>query len=252
MVSLPDGSQLMAYFGGRYYAPKKRHQKQTFIYKADMWLYNPVADSWTLAAPKGGIQPNGRDHHGATAIGSTLYIFGGRASASTSASALLGDLWSYSFATNTWKELSNLGRPTPGTRYQMGIASIPVGDSLFPDGAVALFAGGTAPASTKASSSNDVWVYPLAGWGWKKLSMSHCSRKYTGTMLAPPATIDSSDNELLFVAPSLIEMLPACAMAVAASALFLFILAARLCHTALRREVEDKSEKDRCYQSLEQ
>jgi len=238
MVSLPDGKQLMAYFGGRHYGAT-RH---SYIYMADLWVYNPVTNSWNLAAPKGGVQPQGRDHHGATAIGSTLYLYGGRANEAKAVSALLGDLWSYSFATNTWKQLSNFGRETPGPRYQTGIASIPVGDSLYPDGAIALFAGGAAPRSTKQSSSNDVWVYPVAGWGWNRLSKSHCSWKYTGNLLeapeAAPVTIDST--------------LLAGATAAAASALFLVVLAARFYHRALRQDKEDKSEQGRCYHSLAQ
>lgn len=148
------------------------------------------------------------------------------------------------------------GTKTPGPRYQTGIASIPVGDGLFPDGAVSLFAGDKAPSSTKQSSSNDVWVYPVAGWGWKRLSNSHCSREYTGILLevseAANATIDSGDDELLLMATHRIGTLPASATIVAASALFLSILAVFLRHKALCRGEEDKSEDSRCYHSLSQ
>jgi len=252
MVSLPEGKQLMAYFGGRHYGATR----ESYIYKADLWLYNPVTNSWNLAAPTGGIQPQGRDHHGATSVGSKLYIYGGRASAARAASAILEDFWTYSFATNTWKQLSNFGRETPGPRYQTGVASIPVGDSLFPEGAIALFAGGAAPRSTKQSSSNDAWVYPVTGWGWERLSKCHCSYKYTGYTLealeTSPATIDSSDSELLLMAPHRIDTLLAGATAAAASALVLVILAARLYHGSLRPDEEVKSEQGRCYHSLAQ
>ncbi|HEX8516424.1 MAG TPA: kelch repeat-containing protein [Bacteroidia bacterium] len=70
-------------------------------YFNDLWIYDPVSDSWNPGAP---LPSAGRMGAANFVIGNTAYIVGGR----TSANQSISEVWAYNMLNNTWVQKNNL------------------------------------------------------------------------------------------------------------------------------------------------
>ena len=99
----------------------------------DLWQWDPVSALWEpLDAAGGGAPPSPRSYHAATAIGESLYVFGG-----CGAEGRLADLHHFDASSRRWEELP----PPPADVAGRGGATLepaPKGDALW---LVAGFAG---------------------------------------------------------------------------------------------------------------
>ncbi len=75
----------------------------------DIYEFNFLTATWTLIVPKSAVRPFWRDFHTATAIGETLYIFGGRMDLGrtrfTGENFYSNDLYAFNVLTKKWAEL---------------------------------------------------------------------------------------------------------------------------------------------------
>lgn len=95
LVAVPEKGILLL-FGGRF---------SDFCFD-DVWSYNVATATWTLLsfASEGSVSPPPRSWHSAHYYEKSLLIFGGWGDNSK----VLGDVWEFSLATNTWKCLSGV------------------------------------------------------------------------------------------------------------------------------------------------
>ena len=144
---LPDGSERLALWGGE--------NTPRVPIGTEMYLYDMPSGKWTVT-PGSGPAPSLRVAHAAAAVGSTLYIHGGRTEVAEQSS--LGDLHSFDFPTATWAELHPQGKTPPSRNYHVAVS---VGASLY------IF-GGCGQAGRMA----DLWRYDTASGAWEELPSS--------------------------------------------------------------------------------
>lgn len=127
-------------------------------YKEDAALYNPATNTWTqLPAWPSGF--GGRELPALAATADEIIVWGGYGSSPTAKD----DGIRYSFATNTWTPISNVG--SPGGRYDMAYAWDEVGQQLI------VFGG----YSTKYE--NTIHAYKPATDSWTTLPQSIISAR---------------------------------------------------------------------------
>lgn len=173
-IRAPDGQEFIACFGGR--IKNVRPDLPEYTYFNELWLYDFAADFWRQAHPGGTGAPHPRDHHGATALGGDLYVFGGRVSPEKRADSVTADLWRFSLAENAWRLVAATSDTGPSRRYMPGVATIALTSAV---NAVAVFGGEMLPGSTKKASLNDLWLFSQEEETWQLLSRLQCSAAAT-------------------------------------------------------------------------
>ena len=96
--------------------------------------------------------PQAREDHTWTvdAAGVTAFLFGGR-----NGDTVLGDLWAYELATDTWSAVDTVGAPAPRFGHE----------AAWVDGiGLVIFAGQSGP-----NFFNDLWVFDPAEAAWREL-----------------------------------------------------------------------------------
>ena len=122
----------------------------------DLWQWDPVSALWEpLDAAGGGAPPSPRSYHAATAIGESLYVFGG-----CGAEGRLADLHHFDASTRRWEELP----PPPADVAGRGGATLepaPKGDALW---LVAGFAGHETNDLLRYCTKTRAWERKPSGW----------------------------------------------------------------------------------------
>ena len=118
----------------------------------DTWAYDPVASTWTNLNPAGTLPPARCLHSMAYDPGTHRVLLFGGWSASADPSGVVGDMWAYDPAANTWTEISPAGT-VPSPRY-----SSLVYDSS--NGLMILSGGG----------HEETWAYDPAANTWTEFS----------------------------------------------------------------------------------
>lgn len=204
-----DGTIRLALFGGRYLNdPKAFHTtlRGAYTYYNDLWLYDPVADSWSLGHPGGATgAPPARDHHGATTIHGDLFIFGGRMAEERTRSALLNDVWSWSLATGQWTQHVAAAAARPLPRFMPGVSTVKRGDVSV----LAVLGGQTFPGSTENASMNDLWVFHVGGRDgqggyWTQLRESNCGAEEPAFLQAYTLVEEFPEDELEGPGPAIV------------------------------------------------
>lgn len=188
-IRAPDGQEFIACFGGR--IKNARPDLPKYTYFNELWLYDFEADFWRQAHPGGTGAPQPRDHHGATALGDDLYVFGGRVSYKKRADSVTADLWRFSLADNAWRLVAATSDAGPSRRYMPGVATIALTSAV---NGVAVFGGEMLPGSTKTASLNDLWLLSQEEETWQLLSRLQCSAAattYAGQELSGQPNSDS-------------------------------------------------------------
>ncbi|HVU66669.1 MAG TPA: kelch repeat-containing protein, partial [Ktedonobacteraceae bacterium] len=148
----------------------------------DLWSFNPANNSWTNLTPLSsspadcsGSSPAPRMNAAMVwdSADQEVLLYGGVGSASS----YLGDLWSFSPASNTWKALACTGNG-PGARGEAGVAW---------NGSQMLLLGGLGSSGSLA----DFWAY-TPGSGWSQISAS----TPLGARTYPTMAWDSHDKQL--------------------------------------------------------
>ena len=125
----PIGNQMLVYGG----------YNGSFL--SDLWSYKPTSNTWTQISPSGQVPPSRRDH---TAIwdsaGQRMLISGGYNP------GVLSDLWSYTPADNTWRQLTS----APTTFIWHSAVWDPTKNQML------TFGGGL-------TFVNDLWSYSASG-----------------------------------------------------------------------------------------
>jgi len=130
-------------FGGRSGIEMGEHELR------DLWEFDPVTESWTELAPAGGTPPSARSFHAATAVGDTLYVFGG-----CGAEGRLADLHAFSTTNRSWTAL-----PPPPDVAGRGGATL----EATADGSALWLIGGFAGHET-----NDLLRFDLSECTWER------------------------------------------------------------------------------------
>jgi N-acetylneuraminic acid mutarotase/glucose/arabinose dehydrogenase len=121
----------------------------------NVWVYDPVAATWSAAAPYPGV---GVDHPGAACVNGIVYLLGGLQNGS--ASAPVATVYGYNPATNTWSQKASM----PRARGAMGVAV---------SGGRIYAAGGAA-----GSAANDLASYDPATDTWRSLAPMPTARDH--------------------------------------------------------------------------
>jgi len=129
------------------------------IFYNDMYAFKPSNATWTQLNNGQGVAPSGR----VTACGGynaeedAFYLFGGGNFSNTfTYIVFLDDTWKYSFATNTWHQLTPTGARQPGPRA--GQSCLSLGTSFY------MF-GGSLPPNPDIIDSDELWRFEMSGEG---------------------------------------------------------------------------------------
>jgi len=123
---------------------------------------NFLGDSWSFTTDPAGWSAEAaltdRAYHTLNTYGSSAYLFAGVGS-----NVVYNDLWEYSFADNTWTQITYIAAPTvqPFLTRQYHAADI-LGDTLY-------VVGGFVYGENPPRSSNDVLAYDITTSTWSLL-----------------------------------------------------------------------------------
>lgn len=128
-----------------------------------VWVYHMPSGAWKCLDSTTGSAPSPRLGHAAAAVGSTVYIQGGRTEVAESTT--LSDFFSLDVPTATWTALAPAGVSPPERNYH---AACSLGSSLF------VF-GGCGQGGRMA----DLWRYDTVAGAWQELPRSDAIKAST-------------------------------------------------------------------------
>lgn len=128
----------------------------------ELWSFTPATNTWNLLAPNGPV-PAARGAHTSVwdPVADQMLVFAGQFG---DAADLYGDLWSYSAATNSWREIAARGT-APGPRQGHSAVWVPGLDRMLVFGGWD-FRPGTSPGSS------DIWSFDPSSASWSLLAPS--------------------------------------------------------------------------------
>jgi len=145
---------------GRYYHAAAVVDGKMFIYgglsyqngpfmSSDMWVYDPVLNSWEMIGYAENNTPPSRLMHSLVSVDNILYLYGGQGDTAEA----LDDFWAFDTTTKTWNQLT----PNPlAPRYGHGAEVI--------NGQMYVIAG-----ADDETYHNDTWMCQISSGQWTKL-----------------------------------------------------------------------------------
>mmetsp|Transcript_91403 Transcript_91403/g.244752 ORF Transcript_91403/g.244752 Transcript_91403/m.244752 type:complete len:503 (-) Transcript_91403:104-1612(-) len=214
-----DGRELMVVYGGRIKSSMidpnttnttlldmegHRPHKSAYTYFRSVWAYDTAADTWEplnlqpepaeahtkhhrhrAVRP---VAPEARDHHSATGIGGTLWVFSGRVNERREPSSDRNDIWSFDIRNRTWTGYNPAGE-IPLQRYLAGMATVTQNGTSV----LAMFGGEHFGAALSNGKLNDIWLfYPpdstTKAGRWEQVGSVACHAGATGAVLPGSVT----------------------------------------------------------------
>jgi N-acetylneuraminic acid mutarotase len=120
----------------------------------DLWKFSE--ERWVMMEPPVSHLPPKRFDHAAAVSGGKMYIFFGADERN-----ILGDIWSYSPADNTWNQEPSTGAQQPASRYGHSAVALQ-------DGRILLFGGSGAGGRIR---DNCAWIYTPGPGSWEKVGI---------------------------------------------------------------------------------